>query len=247
MTTQEKSNSGLSTSQNNLVDKYESTFISEWKTIFKIGGIATWIIIALVPIQMFFFIAFPPPKTVEGFFALFQNSWFLGLASLDLFYLLSNILLIPMYLALFFALYKTNKSLMTIAVIIGFIGISAFFASNTSFEFITLSNQYYAAISDAEKSIFLSAGQTMLSTYKGTAFDIYYVLNGLTLLILSLVMLKCDTFSKKTAYIGIVTGILMIIPTTAGIIGLTLGIASLIPWVVFSFLVAKIFFKLSSE
>jgi len=247
MTIQEKTISGLSTNQNNLVDKNDSTFISEWKTIFKIGGIATWFIIALIPIQMFFLIAFPPPKTVTGFFTLFQNNWFLGLTSLDLFYLLTNILMIPMYLALFFALYKTNKSLMIIAIIIGFIGISALFASNTSFEFLSLSKQYNAATSDAEKSIFLSAGQAMLSTYKGTAFDVYYVLNAITLLILSFVMLKCDTFSKTTAYIGALTGILMIIPTTAGIIGLSFGIASLIPWTIFSILIAKIFFKLSRD
>ncbi|MFA7103413.1 MAG: hypothetical protein WC142_09495, partial [Bacteroidales bacterium] len=93
----------------------------------------------------------------------------------------------------------------------------------------------------------LSSGQLLLLTYKGTAFDVYYVLNAITLLIISRVMFYDNTFSKATAVWGLVSGILMLIPTTAGTIGLTFGIASLIPWTVFSILIAKRLFKLYNK
>jgi len=57
-------------------------------------------------------------------------------------------------------------------------------------------------------------------------------------------MLMDKTFSKATAIWGLIAGVLMIIPSTAGMLGLILSIVSLIPWVIFSILIAKRFFRL---
>jgi hypothetical protein len=58
---------------------------SVWKSLYKVGGVAAFIIVVLIPIQSFIFVAYPPPTTVIGYFTLFQNHWFLGLLDLDLF------------------------------------------------------------------------------------------------------------------------------------------------------------------
>ena len=84
----------------------------------------------------------------------------------------------------------------------------------------------------------------MLEIYKGTAFAVYYVLNAAALLIFAAVMLRSNIFSKVTAYIGILAGVLMIIPSTAGTLGIYLALASLIPWAIFSVLIARRFFQL---
>ncbi|GAB1375017.1 hypothetical protein MASR1M46_19060 [Bacteroidales bacterium] len=78
----------------------------------------------------------------------------------------------------------------------------------------------------------------MLATYKGTAFDVYYILNAITLFIFSWVMLKDRerTFTCTTALWGLASAVLMIIPSTAGTIGLIFSLLSLVPWVVFSIL-----------
>ncbi|MFA5640755.1 MAG: hypothetical protein GX109_08520 [Bacteroidales bacterium] len=136
---------------------------------------------------------------------------------------------------------------MLIALILGFIGIAAYYASTVAFEMLSLSKQYAIAETTETKLQCLSSGQLLLLTYKGTAFDVYYVLNAITLLIISRVMFYDNTFSKATAVWGLVSGILMLIPTTAGTIGLTFGIASLIPWTVFSILIAKRLFKLYNK
>jgi hypothetical protein len=47
----------------------------------------------------------------------------------------------------------------------------------TAFDVLSLSNQYAAAATDAQRSMFLAAGQAMLAIYQGSAFDVYYVLN----------------------------------------------------------------------
>jgi high-affinity K+ transport system ATPase subunit B len=110
---------------------------------------------------------------------------------------------------------------------------------------LSLSKQFLIAENEELKIQLITAGRIMLETYKGTAFDIYYVLNAITLLIISRVMFQNKIFSKATAIWGLISGILMLIPTTAGNLGLSFGIASLIPWTVFSILIAKTLFKLN--
>lgn len=215
--------------------------------LYKIGGIMAIIIVILIPIQMIIFIAWPPPDNVQGFFDLFNKNWLLGLLSLDFLYILNNILLIFVYLGLYAALRRANQSYMIIALVLGFIGIAAYFASTVAFEMLSLSKQYAIAETAELKLQSLTSGQIMLVTYKGTAFDVYYVLNAIALLIISKVMFQDNTFSKSTAIWGLISGILMLIPTTAGTIGLTFGIASLIPWTVFSILIAKRFLNLSNN
>ena len=216
---------------------------SHSKELYKIGGVAALLSVFLIPIQVFIFVRWPPPDTVTEWFTLFRESWLLGLLSLDLLYLLNNTLLVLIYLGLYAALKQANRAWMTIMLALGFIGIAAYFASNTAFEMLAISNQYAAAGTEAEKAILEAAGQTLLVLYKGTAFDIYYVYNAAALLIIAIVMLRSPVFSRATAYWGLASGILMTIPSTAGTIGMIFALASLIPWMVFCVLVALRLFQ----
>lgn len=220
------------------------TRYTDWKSLYKIGGWAALVIVALMFIQILIFIAWPPPDTVMGWFKLFQDNWFLGLLNYDLLYLLTNILLVLMYLALYMALRRSNEGWMLIALILGLMGITSYFASITAFEMLNLSNQYLAVATEAEKSISLAAGEAMLAIYTGTAFDIYYILNAAFLLVASMVMLRGEVFSKATAYWGLACGLLMAVPSTAGAIGPYFALASLVPWAVFSVLVTRTLFRI---
>ena len=215
-----------------------------WKGLYKASGAAALTMLVLMVIQIIIFIAWPPPGTVDAYFTLFQNNWLLGLLSLDLLYIANNVLMILIYLALYAALKRASESSMAIALALGLVGIAAYFASNTAFEMLSLSNQYAAATTEAQSTMFLGAGQAMLEIYKGTAFAVYYVLNAAALLIFAVVMLRSNIFSKVTAYIGILAGVLMIIPSTAGTLGLYFALASLVPWAIFSVLIARRFFQL---
>lgn len=228
-------------------DIYEKNDNSNWNWLYKIGGIAALIIVIFIPIQALIYVLYPPPTTVMGYFTLFQSNWIIGLLDMDFIYLFSNTLLIAVYLALYVALKKTNKSFMTIALALGLVGITTFFTSKPSLEMLSLSTQYAAATTEAQKTIILGAGQTLLAIYSGTAFDVYYILNAITLLIIAFVMLQSNIFSRATAYSGIISGLLMLIPSTAGTIGMIFAFLSLIPWIVFSVLIALRFFKLGKD
>jgi hypothetical protein len=217
---------------------------TRWKSLYRIGGVAALVGVALIPIQIIFFVFWPPPTTVTDWFTLFQDNWLLGLLSLDLLYILNNALLGLMYLAPYAALRRVSESLMAIALTLGLVGIAAYFASTIAFEMLSLSNQYAAAATDAQRDAFLAAGQAMLAIYKRTAFDVYYVLNAVVLFMIAPVMLRSGVFSKATAYAGLAAGVLMIVPSTAGTLGLIFSLASLVPWAMFAVLVARSLFQL---
>lgn len=227
-------------------DTNTETSDSDWKGLYRVGAVAALLMFVLTLIQSFIFITNPPPSTVIDYFTLFQKSQILGLLDLDLLLIVINILLILIYLALYVALVRISKSYMTIALAIGLVGTILFFASReATFGMLSLSNQYAAASTDTERAILLAAGQTLLTIYNGTAFDLSYILGGVVILIFSVVMLQSNVFSKATAYVGIVMGVLMLVPPTVGMIGLLLSLISLIPTLIWLIPIARRLFQLA--
>ncbi|MCL4541486.1 MAG: DUF4386 family protein [Chloroflexi bacterium] len=153
--------------------------------------------------------------------------------------------MILIYLALYGALSRFSKSYVTIALAIGLVGTTLFFASReATFGMLSLANQYAAASTDTERAMLLAAGQALLTIYNGTAFDLSYIFGGVAILMFSVVMLQSNIFSKATAYIGIVMGILMLVPPTVGTIGLLLSLISLIPTLIWLIPISRRLFQL---
>jgi len=217
---------------------------SRWKNLYRVGGTAALTVVGIMVVQIIIFVLWPPPETVEGFFALMQARPLLGLLSMDLLYILNNTILVLIYLALFFALRRSSETAVLIAMLLGTLGVAAYYASNTGFEMLALSGQYAGATSEVQRTALLVAGQALLAIYKGTAFDTYYVLNAAALLIFAIVMLRSKVFSKATGWVGLISGLLMTIPSTAGPVGLVFSLASLVPWAVFSVMIARRFFQM---
>ena len=148
-------------------------------------------------------------------------------------------------LALYVVLIRTSPSFTTIALVLGLVGIVTYFASTAAFEMLSLSNQYTAATTEIERSMYLSAGQVMIANWQGTAFNVSYILEGIALLTFALVMLRSTLFNKAIAYTGILLGVLSLVPPTAGTIGLVFAFGSLIPLEIWDILVARRLFQFS--
>lgn len=210
-------------------------------TLFKGGIIAAIFMVTMIPVQIACFLIWPHPTNIVDWFTLFNNSWIIGLISFDFLYLLSMIASIFLYIALFFALVDKHKALSLYAIIIGLVGLTIYFPSNTSIEMLSVSKQYFNEQSENAKELLLASGQTLYSIWKGTSYSVYYVFNGIALILFFLAMIKDNKFRKSTSYIGLTSGFLMTVPATAGIIGMTMALLSLIPWSVFSILVIQDF------
>jgi hypothetical protein len=199
-----------------------------------------------IPIQIIVYAVWPPPSTVVGWFTLFQSNSIVGLLDMDLVLIVDQALLILVILTLYVALRRVCEWLMTIALVFGLVGTTSYFASATAFEMLSLSAKYAAATSDAERSIFLAAGEARLAVWQGTAFDVGYVLAGIALLLIAVVMLRSTVFSKKTAHVGILLGVLSLVPASAGAIGLVFAFGSLVPLEIWNVLVGRRLYELGS-
>ena len=214
------------------------------RILFKLAFISSILMLIIIPIQIVVFSLFPIPGAIDKWFDLMNNNLIIGLFHSDLFILINNILIVVIYLALFYSLVnEKNRSVLILALVLGYIGIAAYISSNKTFEIIGLAHKYVNAINENEKSMLLAAGQGMISSWQGTAFDVYYILNGITLLILSITMMRSEIYTKATAIFGLVAAILMTVPSTAGIVGIVFSLLSLIPWYIFTIKYSKVFLK----
>lgn len=226
-----------------LTDRTDGRFsfdgeLSHWRGAVETAGWAALASVALVFVQVWIYLQWPPPQSVEGFYTLFVDNPVLGLLSLDLIYIVNNLLVLLVYLGLFIVLRHSYPSTATIGLLLGTVGMAAYMASNTGFEVLSLANAY-AASDAAGRTALLGAGEAMLAVSTGTAFDIYYILNGITLVLFAGAILASDRFSRAIGVWGLIAAVFMIVPSSVGTVGMVFALASLVPWVVFAALVGR--------
>jgi hypothetical protein len=179
---------------------------SSRRTLYTIGGVAA--LIQLTTILAYMIVAFTlgvRPTTVEEIFILFQTDRLAGILRDDFF----NLGVIAMYLGTFPALYaalrRENHAYAALAAILTFIGVTTCFATHSGFSMLHLSDQYAAAISEAQQVQILAAGEAVLASdmwHSSGGFMASILLQG-SGVIISMVMIKSKNFSKITAYTGL--------------------------------------------
>ncbi len=150
--------------------------------------------------------AFPRPSTVLEHFTLFRDNRLEGLLTLDLLGIISYLLFVPTVLAVYVALRRANEAVMAVAIALFFLGVADFLATNTAFPVLSLSSQYAAATTDAEKAAVLAAGQAMFALFNENAFLLSYVIVSGAWAMMSGVMLRSSEFSRATAWAGMLAG-----------------------------------------
>jgi hypothetical protein len=181
---------------------------TNWKPLYRIGGIAALIFIVYSLATMIFAFGIGGrPETIDEVFNLLETNRLVGLIRLDAL----TVITIPFYYSLFLSIYmalkKTHPSYTMLATLLAFAGITLFLATPSAFSLIPLSDKYAAATTAAEKAQLLAAGEALLAT------DMFHatgaMLGGLLLMIaeltLSVVMLYSSEFGKGTAIVGIFT------------------------------------------
>jgi hypothetical protein len=215
-----------------------------WRWLYKAGGVAALLAVAISPIAVVVFLVSPPPETVAGHFALYQSNALLGLLGMDLLYLLANVASLPLVLALYVALRPANESVTLVAATLVLVGIVALIASNPAVEMLSLSERYAAATTDAERSLLLAAGEATVVRQTGTAYHAHYVLGSLGLLVLSVLMLRSDVFGKATATTGILANAI-VFGLYVPVIGVYLSLFSVVFYLAWYILIARRLFQLA--
>lgn len=111
---------------------------------------------------------------------------------------MSNTLAYVVYLALAVVLWQVSRSAVTIAFALCVVGIAAYMAAPRPVEMLSLA-QAYADADAATRVALLATGDGMTATWAGTAFDVYYFFNLVTLLVFAILMLRSSIFSRACA------------------------------------------------
>ncbi|MFA6126313.1 MAG: DUF4386 family protein [Bacteroidales bacterium] len=187
------------------------------RSIFIVGGIFTLLVLAGILIDVIIGNITGGdlsslPKTAVDRFIQFQDHCLLGLYNLDCLNMINQIMMIPVYLALYVANRNSGSSYSLLALIVFLMGTAIMVAGNTSLTMLDLSNKYAAANSDTQKILFAAAGEAMLAKGSHGSLGVFmgFALPNIAGIIMSLVMLKGKVFGKITAYLGLIGSVLIL-------------------------------------
>ena len=206
--------------------------LAAWRGLLRCGGWAALGSVVLTVVQVAIFAAWPPPEQIPEIFDLMRRSPVLGLLSMDALYLVNNVLVLLLYLALAVVLWPVSRSGVALVLGLGFLQMAAYYASNPAVELLTLAGAHGRADA-AERAVIEGAGEALLAGWTGTAFLVYYFLGAVVLLLLSWMLRRSTDLPPSAAWWALAAGILMLVPSPFGLVGMIFAIASLVPWSVF--------------
>lgn len=177
-------------------------------SVCTLGGAAALLVVltALAEILITFLPGgYTNAETVTVWFALLQNSPFLGLRNLGLLNIVMTALGIPLIFSLYWVHRKTSPSLGALAMILAMMGTTVFYATNRAFPMLALSAQYATATTAAERTMLEAAGQAMLAVGQSHTPGTFlaFFLSEIAGILMAVVMLRGRLFHPVTAFVGL--------------------------------------------
>lgn len=226
---------------------------SAYKSLYRLGGAAALVVVMLILGVLIGFTVYPQPSTVSDWFELFQSNKVIGLLDFWGLEVLMYAMFALVFLALYVALREANQGLMAIAITFSLLGVGIFLATNNPISMLSLSDQYAAATTDAQRTTLLAAGQAVLTNTSQRivgGFNVGLFLVSVAGLIVSSVMLQSSSFSRSTAYVGILAWTLSLVDylrqivTQSAIISLLVILPNAIMLVIWFALVGRRLYQL---
>ena len=200
---------------------------------YRLGAVSALLVLAIAVLEIV--ITFLPggyasADTVVEWFNLLHNNWFLGLRNLGLLNIVMTAIGIPLFFVLYSIHRPANPLLSTLALIISFVGVAVFYATNRAFPMLDLSIRYAAATTDLQRASLEAAGQALLAVGQshtpGTFIAFFF--SEIAGIMISVVMLRGRIFSRLSAYAGILGfGMLLVYEVCQSFVPAMAGIALL--------------------
>jgi hypothetical protein len=188
-------------------DKASGDDSAGWSALCRTGGIAAFLFIAYSLGMMIQLVVLgSQPATATEAFNLLQNHRAIALLRLDL----PTVVIMPLYYLVFLGLYAalkgTSRAKATVAIALGFPGMTLLLATPTALSMVSLSDKYAAATSNEVRAQLLAAGEAIMATdiWHGTGAILGGALVQCGLVIISVAMLRGGVFGIATAWLGIV-------------------------------------------
>ena len=183
---------------------------NKWRTLYRTGALAPLIALAFYLVEFGLLIVGEPyPGDIAAWYALVQRSKLLALWYLNALDILSFVLLGIMFLALYVALRRVHPAGMLIALYFALLGVAVFIVPRTlHLSLLPLSDLHAAATSEAQRTLYLAAGEALSQVSSATPQTLGFLLMAAAGLIISVVVLRSGQqrlpIGRAAAYVGLV-------------------------------------------
>ena len=179
---------------------------ANWKSIYKIGGIAAILqLVVILGYSTAYAVLGPKPASAAEYFAIWQTSPLEMVLRGDFLLLILIGLYLGTFPALYMALKRVNPIYSALATLFTIMAVVLTFGSESTFSLLQLAEKYAALGSEALRAQFLAAGEAVIASDMWNTSGAYMtgiLLQGSGVLI-SIIMLRSDDFSKVTAISGL--------------------------------------------
>jgi hypothetical protein len=211
------------------------------KSLYRVGGICALVlgIAYIVTIPLYAYVG-APPSGGEAWLTYAAGKTTVWWAILGL-SVLTDLLFVPVALALYLALKRVNRNAMLVAT--AFVGLFVVLDLAVTWPnyaaLITLGGHYAAATTDAQRAADVAAASYASAVVTSGLEGVYSIMTlSLGILVVGLVMLR-GVFSRATAYLGVVTGVLGVVSAVGPLLASALSVMIIVTsvlttvWVLF--------------
>jgi hypothetical protein len=180
---------------------------SGWRDVCRLGGLTAFVslVCSLATIVVFATLG-GPPETAEQTFTLLRDDRMVGLLRLELVSLVNVGVYYFTFFGLYAALRRTDAARATLATGLVFAGVTLWMASHSLTSLITLADRWTVAAPETQLQL-VAAGEALIAAdmWHSTGAAFGGVLIECGALLLSVIMLRGNVFSRPTAWVGLVT------------------------------------------
>lgn len=201
-------------------------------TIYRIAAAAIVAMFVVVAVQIAVFAVSPPPSEPDGWLAVYTDSPLLGFVNADGLYVLTNVLIFPLYVALWLRLRTSAPAVAGAGLAVASLSLAVYLPTNVSVELGIVASGASDAPGEAHTAA-VGAVEALLARSTGTAFVAYYLLGAVALALFGWALRATGVWGRAAATTALASGALMLVPSTLGTVGLIASFASLVPYMWF--------------
>lgn len=195
----------MSSSKQNL-NTDSATVGAGLKSLYAIGGVAAILQLAsILAYSIIVGILGPKPTSATEYFAIYQSSRLESVLRGDLLLLILIGLYLGTFPALYVALRRLSPVYTALATLFTLIAVTLSFANESTFSLLHMGDRYAAAATAEQRAQLLSAGEAVIAADMWNSSSAY--MSGILLqgagVMISVIMLRSQDFSKVTAYAGL--------------------------------------------
>jgi hypothetical protein len=193
-----------------------------WRLLYRVGGIVAFVALGLMVLDIVLTMlpGWTPasvPTSTSAWLTQLADDPLLGMRNLDLLNVIASVVVLPLYIAIFAAVRRTEPGLALVGLAIVALGTAVFAASNAALPMLELGRRFSATLVPAERSALVAAADALLARGAHGSYGAFpgFALSEIGTLVTGIALARSRAFGAATAWVGILGVTVLLGYTTA--------------------------------